>query len=45
MTRNQLVAATLSFVAFFVVLLVGALEGQVRSPALAAACAAPACSA
>ena len=36
-TRNQLVAATLSFVAFFAALLVGALEGQVRSPALAAA--------
>ena len=36
-TRNQLVAAALSFVAFFVALLVGALEGQVRSPALAAA--------
>ena len=36
-TRNQLVAATLSFVAFFVALLVGALEGQVRSPGLAAA--------
>lgn len=36
-TRSQLVAATLSFVAFFVALLVGALEGQVRSPALAAA--------
>ena len=35
-TRSQLVAATLSFVAFFVTLLVGALEGQVRSPALAA---------
>ena len=39
LTRNQLVAATLSFVAFFVVLLVGALEGQVRSPALAAVAA------
>src|SRR4029079_10287730 len=36
-TRNQLVAATLSFVAFFASLLVGALEGQVRSPALASA--------
>jgi hypothetical protein len=36
-TRSQLVAATLSFVAFFVTLLVGALEGQVRSPRLAAA--------
>jgi len=36
-TRNQLVAATLSFVAFFGALLVGALEGQVRAPALAAA--------
>ena len=35
-TRNQLVAAALSFVAFFVALLVGALEGQVRSPDLAA---------
>ena len=32
LTRNQLVAATLSFVAFFVVLLAGALEGQVRAP-------------
>src|SRR5262245_60562816 len=37
LTRNQLLAATLSFVAFFGTLLVGALEGQVRSPALAAA--------
>jgi ABC-2 type transport system permease protein len=36
-TRNQLVAATLSFVAFFGALLVGALEGQVGSPALASA--------
>jgi ABC-2 type transport system permease protein len=36
-TRNQLVAATLSFVAFFAALLVGALEGQVGSPSLAAA--------
>jgi ABC-2 type transport system permease protein len=36
-TRNQLVAATLSFVAFFAALLVGALEGQVGSPALASA--------
>jgi len=36
-TRNQLVAATLSFVAFFVALLLGAVEGQVRSPALAGA--------
>jgi ABC-2 type transport system permease protein len=37
LTRNQLVAATISFVSFFVALLVGALEGQVRTPALAAA--------
>ncbi|HXT99807.1 MAG TPA: Gldg family protein [Polyangia bacterium] len=37
LTRYQLVAAALSFVSFFVVLLVGALEGQVRSPDLAAA--------
>jgi ABC-2 type transport system permease protein len=37
MTRNQLVAAALSFVVFFVALLGGALEGQVRSPELAAA--------
>jgi len=36
-TRNQLVAATLSFVALFVALLIGALEGMVRSPAMAAA--------
>ena len=36
-TRSQLLAATLSFVAFFVALLVGAVEGQVRAPALAAA--------
>jgi len=36
-TRNQLVAATLSFVALFAALLVGALEGQVRSPAVAEA--------
>jgi ABC-2 type transport system permease protein len=36
LTRNQIVAATLSFVAFFVVLLVGVLETQVRSPALSA---------
>ena len=35
-TRNQLVAAALSFVVFFVVLLSGALEGQVRSPEVAA---------
>jgi ABC-2 type transport system permease protein len=35
-TRNQLVAAALSFVVFFVALLAGALEGQVRSPAVAA---------
>jgi ABC-2 type transport system permease protein len=34
LTRNQIVAATLSFVAFFVVLLVGVLETQVSSPAL-----------
>jgi ABC-2 type transport system permease protein len=34
-TRNQLVAAALSFVVFFVALLVGALEGQVRSPEMA----------
>jgi ABC-2 type transport system permease protein len=37
LTRNQLVAAALSFAAFFVALLLGALETQVRSPALAAA--------
>jgi ABC-2 type transport system permease protein len=37
LTRNQLVAAALSFVAFFVVLLVGALEGQVRSAGISAA--------
>ena len=36
LTRYQLVAAAVSFVAFFVVLLVGALEGQVRSPEWAA---------
>ena len=36
LTRYQLVAAAVSFVAFFVALLVGALEGQVRSPELAA---------
>jgi ABC-2 type transport system permease protein len=35
-TRYQLVAAALSFVLFFVALLTGALEGQVRSPELAA---------
>ena len=36
LTRNQIVAATLSFVAFFVALLLGALEGQVGDPRLAA---------
>jgi ABC-2 type transport system permease protein len=36
LTRNQLVAAALSFVLFFVALLAGALEGQVRSPEVAA---------
>jgi ABC-2 type transport system permease protein len=36
-TRNQLVAAALSFVAFFVALLLGALETEVRAPGLAAA--------
>jgi ABC-2 type transport system permease protein len=37
LTRNQLVAATASFVAFFVVLLAGVLEAQVRSPGVAGA--------
>jgi ABC-2 type transport system permease protein len=37
LTRNQLVAATLSFVAFFVALLVGALEAEVRTPGVASA--------
>jgi ABC-2 type transport system permease protein len=37
LTRNQLVAATLSFVAFVATLLVGALEAEARSPAAAAA--------
>ncbi len=37
LTRNQLVAATLSFVAFLAALLVGALEAEVRAPATAAA--------
>ena len=37
LTRNQLVAATLSFVGFLAALLVGALEATVRAPALAAA--------
>ncbi|HEX3903100.1 MAG TPA: Gldg family protein [Polyangia bacterium] len=37
LTRNQLVAATLSFVAFLAALLTGALEAEVRSPAAAAA--------
>ena len=36
LTRNQLVAAALSFVALFLALLVGALEGQLGDPALAA---------
>jgi hypothetical protein len=35
-TRNQLVAAALSFVLFFVALLAARLEGQVRSPEVAA---------
>jgi ABC-type uncharacterized transport system/ABC-2 family transporter protein/Domain of unknown function (DUF4350) len=34
LTRNQIVAATASFVTFFVVLLAGVLETQARSPAL-----------
>ncbi len=37
LTRNQLVAATLSFVAFLATLLAGALEAEVRAPAAAAA--------
>ncbi len=37
LTRNQLVAATLSFVAFLAALLTGALEAEVRAPAVAAA--------
>ena len=37
LTRNQLVAATLSFVAFLAALLAGALEAEVRAPAAAAA--------
>jgi ABC-2 type transport system permease protein len=37
LTRNQLIAAALSFVALFGALLVGALEGQVGDPAVAAA--------
>jgi ABC-2 type transport system permease protein len=36
LTRNQLVAATLSFVAVFVTLLLGVLETQVGNPVLAA---------
>jgi ABC-2 type transport system permease protein len=36
LTRNQILAATASFVAFFVALLIPVLETQVRSPALAA---------
>jgi len=36
-TRNQLVAAALSFVAIFVALLIGALEAEVRAPGLASA--------
>jgi len=36
LTRHQVLAATASFVAFFLALLVGVLESQVRSPALAA---------
>ena len=40
LTRNQIVAATLSFVSFFVLLLVGALEAQVGDPRLAAVAAA-----
>ncbi len=35
LTRNQIVAATLSFVSFFVLLLLGALEAQVGNPHLA----------
>ncbi len=37
LTRNQLVAATLSFVAFLTALLAGALEAEVRAPGAAAA--------
>jgi len=37
LTRNQLVAATLSFVGFLAALLAGALEATVRAPGLAAA--------
>ncbi|HXJ22255.1 MAG TPA: DUF4350 domain-containing protein [Polyangia bacterium] len=37
LTRNQLVAATLSFVFFLAALLAGALESEVRTPALAMA--------
>ncbi|HTB59424.1 MAG TPA: Gldg family protein [Polyangia bacterium] len=37
LTRNQLVAATLSFVGFLAALLAGALEAEVRAPGLAAA--------
>ncbi|HXU60874.1 MAG TPA: Gldg family protein, partial [Polyangia bacterium] len=37
LTRNQLVAATLSFVLFLAALLAGALEAETRAPALAAA--------
>jgi hypothetical protein len=36
-TRNQLVAATLSFVVFLAALLAGALESEARAPGLAAA--------
>ncbi|HSY40706.1 MAG TPA: Gldg family protein [Polyangia bacterium] len=37
LTRNQLVAATLSFVGFLAALLAGALEASVRAPGVAAA--------
>ena len=37
LTRNQLVAATLSFVLFLAALLAGALESEARAPAVAAA--------
>jgi hypothetical protein len=37
LTRNQLVAATLSFVLFLAALLAGALEAEARAPAIAAA--------
>ena|GEM_PF-53228 len=37
LTRNQLVAATLSFVGFLATLLAGALEAEVRAPGVAAA--------